>query len=202
MILKKINKNVELITSSLVTKTWDELCRDKNYSNICNFEKSIMTKIENTFKEHSKKAKQNQLKSSYNNVKSYPLMMQNQNDINKNYLVSPKISSQCMIIPTNECVYDENVNINQYKIEDQYESSENFLLFSNNAVEPQVNYSLSPLSSYSSPLSSNSSLSPIIQNNEINYFLPSTEYINQYPNENLFIPLNYAIPTQQTIIYY
>ena len=29
MILKKTNKNVDLITSSLVTKTWNELCKDK-----------------------------------------------------------------------------------------------------------------------------------------------------------------------------
>ena len=197
MILKKTNKNVDLITSSLVTKTWNELCKDKKYSSICNFEDSILTKIENTIKQHSKKSKQNQLKSYNNN---------NNTRTNNSYLTSPENSSQCVIIPSNECVFNENIIINQYKIEDQKEINENILLFNsnnNNNFETQINNTLSPYSSYSSlsPVSSNSSSSPIItQNNEINYPLLPIEY--PYQNENQIIPIYYTVPTQQTIIYY
>jgi len=196
MILKKTNKNVDLITSSLVTKTWNELCKDKKYSSICNFEDSILTKIENTIKQHSKKSKQNQLKSYNNN---------NNTRTNNSYLTSPENSSQCVIIPSNECVFNENIIINQYKIEDQKEINENILLFNsnnNNNFETQINNTLSPYSSYSSlsPVSSNSSSSPISQKNEINYPSLSIEY--PYQNENQIIPIYYTIPTQQTIFYY
>jgi len=198
MILKKTNKNVDLITSSLVTKTWNELCKDKKYSSICNFEDSILTKIENTIKQHSKKSKQNQLKSYNNN--------NNNTRPNNSYLTSPETTSQSVIIPSNECVFNGNIIINQYKIEDQKEINENFLLFNNNNnnnFETQINNTLSPYSSYSSlsPVSSNSSSSPIItQNNEINYPLLPIEY--PYQNENQIIPIYYTIPTQQTIFYY
>jgi len=196
MILKKANKKVDLITSSLVTKTWNELCKDKKYSSICNFEDSILTKIENTIKQHSKKSKQNQLKSYNNNNNTRP---------NNSYLTSPENSSQSVIIPSNECVFNENIIINQYKIEDQKEINENFLLFNNNNnnnFETQINNTLSPHSSYSSlsPVSCNSSSSPITQNNEINYPLLPIEC--SYQNENQIIPIYYTIPAQQTIFYY
>ena len=195
MILKKTNKKVDLITSSLVTKTWNELCKDKKYSSICNFEDSILTKIENTIKQHSKKSKQNQLQS-HNNNNTRP---------NNSYLTSPETTSQSVIIPSNECVFNENIIINQCKIEDQKEIKENFLLFNNNNnnnFETQINNTLSPYSSYSSlsPISPNSSSSPITQNNEINYPSLSIEY--PYQNENQIIPIYYNIPTQQTIFYY
>ena len=205
MILYKINKKVDLITSSLVTKTWNELCKDKKYSSICNFEDSILTKIENTIKQHSKKSKQNQLKSYINNnTKSY-------NSIpNNSYLISPEISSQtsecssqCIIIPSNDCIYNENVEINQLTIENQNTNNENFLsINNNNYYESQISNPLSPYSSHSSlsPLSSILSLSPTTQNNEINCSLPLNEY--QYQNENQIIPIYYPIPTQQNIIYY
>ena len=206
MILKKTNKNVDLITSSLVTKTWNELCKDKKYFSICNFENSILTKIENTIKQHSKKSKQNQLKSYINNnAKSNNYILQGQNTINNNYLISPENSSQCVIIPSNDCVYNENVTNNQYKIEDQKEIKENFLLFNNNNnknFETQINNILSPYSSYSSlsPISSNSSLFPIIQNTDINYLSLPIEY--PYQNENQFIPINYVIQTKEKVNYY
>ena len=204
MILNKINKKVDLITSSLVTKTWNELCKDKKYSNICNFEDSILTKIENTIKQHSKKSKQNQLKSNINNnTKTNNYIPKDQNTINNNYLISPETTSQCVIIPSNDCVYNENVINNQYKIEDQNEINENILLLNNNNnFEIQINKPLSPYSSYSSlsPVSSTSSLSPINQNNEINY--PSLPIEYSYQNENQIIPIYYTIPTQQTIFYY
>jgi len=204
MILNKINKKVDLITSSLVTKTWNELCKDKKYSSICNFEDSILTKIENTIKQHSKKSKQNQLKSYINNnTKTNNYIPKDQNTINNNYLISPETTSQCVIIPSNDCVYNENVINNQCKIEDQNEINENILLLNNNNnFEIQINKPLSPYSSYSSlsPVSSTSSLSPINQNNEINY--PSLPIEYSYQNENQIIPIYYTIPTQQTIFYY
>ncbi|OUM57337.1 hypothetical protein PIROE2DRAFT_17715 [Piromyces sp. E2] len=185
MILKKTNKNVELITSSLVTKTWNELCKNNNFSNVCYTEKSFMNKVENTMKEHSKKVKQNQLKSNniYNiNTKTYSQTTQNQNNINKTYLISPDNSSDSIIIPLHNYainnINNSNIKFNQYIIDDQYERKENLLL------------------------SSLSSLSPISQNNKIGYVSPSTEYCNQYQNVNQIYPLYYTIPTQQTIIYY
>ncbi|OUM57336.1 hypothetical protein PIROE2DRAFT_17714 [Piromyces sp. E2] len=103
MVLKRINEDVELITSALVTKTWNELCKDKKYSHVCHYEESIMNKIENSFKEHSKKLKQNQLYNNNNNNKTYSYIPQNQ--INNCYLVSPTVSSQIHEIPSQNFEY-------------------------------------------------------------------------------------------------
>jgi len=192
-ILNKINKNVDLITSPLVTKTWDELCKDKKYSNICNFEDSILTKIENKIKNYSKKSKQNQLKSNINNnAKPNNYKPQNQNEINSIYLISPEnssiiydSSSQSINIPSNDHVYNENININQFRVENQTNNT----LYSNYSIY--------------SPLSSISSLSLTTQNNEMNNTFLPIEYSNsQYQNINQITPKCYTNPTQKNIIYY
>jgi len=216
MILKKINKNVDLINSTIVAKTWNELRNDKKYSYICHYEDSIMTKFENSLREHSKKVKQNHLKSYINtNYNTYYYMSQN---CNNNYLVSPE-NSQCIVIPSNDCIYNVNTKFNAVKVENRYENNENILYTNNCNIETQTINTLSPLSSNStlsplssnstlsplssnstlSPLSSNSTLSPIIQNSQTS---PLSEINNQYQKETLFVPLYYTIPTQQAIIYY
>ncbi|OUM57442.1 hypothetical protein PIROE2DRAFT_17574, partial [Piromyces sp. E2] len=84
---------------SLVTKTWNELCKDKIYSHVCHFEESIINKVENSIKERSKNLKQNQLKSKSNNnnnkniSKTYSYLTQYQNVISNVY-ISPENSSQ------------------------------------------------------------------------------------------------------------
>ncbi|OUM57444.1 hypothetical protein PIROE2DRAFT_17576 [Piromyces sp. E2] len=117
MVLKKINGKVDLITSTLVSKTWNELYKDKKYSNICHYEDSIMAIIENSVKEHSKNLKQKQLRP-FNNNMSYTVIAQNQNKIN-NYLVFPENSLQRIIIPSSDCIYNGNAKNNVYGSENQ-----------------------------------------------------------------------------------
>ncbi|ORX41833.1 hypothetical protein BCR36DRAFT_416490 [Piromyces finnis] len=235
MVLKKINDNVDLITSTLVARTWNELCKDKKYSYVCHYEESIMNKIEMTIQEHSKKMKKNQLKpSTIKKIGSFD--DHNQNLVNNSYLFSPKDSlytpempSQLLVIPSNDDTFNgnETIELNQYKIDDQFEYNEQFFLI-NNYPNGQIMNSESNLSqSNLSPISSYSSLSPVIQsndiysslssiipntdmngtlmvpnNNEINMTLFSYES-NQYQNnENQNIPMYYSMPMQQTMLYY
>ncbi|OUM57338.1 hypothetical protein PIROE2DRAFT_17716, partial [Piromyces sp. E2] len=214
MILKKINNNVDLITSSLVSKTWNELCKDKTYSHICHFEESIITKVENSIKEHSKKLKQNQLKPKSNNNNSHPkaysYITQKQNVINNTYLISPENSTQtneclsnCMVIPSNKCINNNNIEITTYKIKNQYENNGNFLSINNNNIKTHNSNALTPSSSFTSlpSLPCFSSIPSLNQDNETNYVIPLTENSNQM--ENQINPLYYSTPTtQQTIIYY
>ncbi|ORX41834.1 hypothetical protein BCR36DRAFT_374963 [Piromyces finnis] len=193
MVLLKINDNVDLITSTLVSRTWNELCKDKKYSHICYYEESIMNKIELTFQEHSKKMIHNQLKTSNNNNYKYSYAIPSQNFVNHDYISSsnisyqtPEISSQFVIIPSNDYVYDdENLKMNQYGIEDDcYESHEQYLLY-NNIAKNQINNNFLPTFS-SSSVTPISPISPLIQNNVIP---------NQYEKQNIQF-------YQTSIIYY
>jgi len=187
-----------------------------------------MNRIENTIKEHSKKLKQKQLKSLNINTNIDTTFIRKQNKNRNCYLISPEVIQTPIIpsIPSNNCINNENTTMNQYKIEDQYEKREQFLLFSNNNVntinnnmnnntinnitinndnqlnipKTQINIPLSniPLS----PLSTISPLSPTLQNNETTITISPNEYNNQYTIENQIIPVYYSVPTQQTIIYY
>ncbi|KAG4107739.1 hypothetical protein H8356DRAFT_1024075 [Neocallimastix lanati (nom. inval.)] len=61
-VLKKTDYRPEPINSNLVTKTWNELCRNEKYSSICKNEGNIITKVENSINKFSIEKRHKQLK--------------------------------------------------------------------------------------------------------------------------------------------
>ncbi|ORX51766.1 hypothetical protein BCR36DRAFT_369679 [Piromyces finnis] len=62
-ILKRARSRPDCINSSHVTKIWKELYMDEKYSHICNYEKSIMDKVERSLNRYSKNIKLKQMNS-------------------------------------------------------------------------------------------------------------------------------------------
>ncbi|OUM64373.1 hypothetical protein PIROE2DRAFT_8845 [Piromyces sp. E2] len=66
-ILLKVNGQLNMITTTYVSKVWKELCTDSKYSHICHFEDDIMNKVDIYFKNHSKQLRKRQINQySYN----------------------------------------------------------------------------------------------------------------------------------------
>jgi len=114
-ILLKVNNRLDLITTTLVGKVWNDICHNKRYFHICHFEEDIINKIDIQIKERSNQLRKKQMNYIYNNTSTstststsfiYPQTLCN--DVNNYYITpvnSPQFSNK---IITNQINYSNN----------------------------------------------------------------------------------------------
>jgi len=137
-ILLKVNNRLDLITTTLVGKVWNDIYHDKRYFHICHYEDDIMNKIDIYLKERSKQLKNNQMNNVCNDNNTntstftstsfvYPQIIYN--DVN-NYNITPLNTDI-----NNNNIISSNTNVNSY-----YITPINNPQFSNKIITNQIDY--------------------------------------------------------------
>ncbi|OUM64378.1 hypothetical protein PIROE2DRAFT_8850 [Piromyces sp. E2] len=145
-ILLKVNNNFDLITTSLVTKIWKELCHNKKFHHICHYEDDIMNKVDIFLKYRSRNLKKRQINHIYNNKNNYisSCVLYPQTGFNetKNYYVSPICSPQF----SNQIISNQNIfnQVTSNQIISNQINSNNIINNQRNSGNIQVSLPLSP----------------------------------------------------------
>jgi len=170
-ILLKVNNRLDLITTTLVGKVWNDIYHDKKYFHICHYEEDIINKIDIKLKERSNQLRKKQMNYVSNNANTststsftYPQTVCT--GIN-NYNIKPTntdVNNYNNIKPTN---FDTNYYITPTNSPQfSYQT-----IYSINSINNQINNEV-----ISIPLSPISQCSVI----SINESYHSTESLNNY----------------------